>query len=226
MKNKKFLLLFILNLISLFAVSQTIKRDPDSRKDYANVFYKTQYTLFDLWSDEPIFPDNNKIYHIYYATNEDKTPKEFNGTAYELSTYTVYKFKNYENCKNWCDGVVYKSNSYQYSATSNNTPGTNKSTNSESSAAQILAQLNSKNQNNSSNLRDGEKCIEGDCINRGTILYSNGDVFKGKFINGKKSDGEYKWINGNTYTGRFKNNDFEYGELKSSEANYTGSFKK
>lgn len=84
------------------------KRDPEPRKDYANVFYKQQYTLFDLWSDEPIFPDKNGIYTIYYATNEDKTPKSFSGSAYSLHNMTVYKFKDYSNCKNWCDGLKYQ----------------------------------------------------------------------------------------------------------------------
>ncbi len=109
MKNKFLLINFCFCLVTQIVFCQKqIKRDPDSRKDYVNVFYKPQYTLFDLWSDEPIFPDANNIYHIYYATNEDKTPKQIDGTPDEISEYTVYKFKNYNNCKNWCDGLVYK----------------------------------------------------------------------------------------------------------------------
>ena len=83
------------------------KRDPDSRKDFANVFYKQQYTLFDLWSDEPVFPDKSGMYNIYYATNENRTPKSYSGTTSQLQGMSVYKFKDYNNCKNWCDGVTY-----------------------------------------------------------------------------------------------------------------------
>ena len=90
------------------AGEQTIIRNPDSRKWYANKYYNHQYALFDLWSDEPIFPDANGIYRIYYATNEDKKPLTFSGTGIQLSTmWTVYKFKNLENCTNWCNGVVF-----------------------------------------------------------------------------------------------------------------------
>lgn len=32
----------------------SIKRDPNGAKDYVNVYFNPQYTLFDLWSDEPI----------------------------------------------------------------------------------------------------------------------------------------------------------------------------
>ncbi|MFM7681500.1 MAG: hypothetical protein ACKO7P_01995 [Bacteroidota bacterium] len=105
--NKLFVF-FLICVYSGILNSQNIKRDPDSRKDFANVFYKRQYTLFDLWTDEPIFPDNKGIYNIYYATNENRTPKSFSGTAIQLQDMTVYKFKNYSNCKYWCDGFQYK----------------------------------------------------------------------------------------------------------------------
>ena len=88
--------------------AQNISRDPDTRKDFANVFYKQQYTLFDLWSDEPIFPDKSGMYNIYYTTNENRTPKSYNGTPSQLQGMSVYKFKNYNNCKYWCDGYQYK----------------------------------------------------------------------------------------------------------------------
>ena len=88
-----------------FGNDQKVSRDPDSRKDFANVFYKTQYTLFDLWSDEPIFPSPDGKFDIYYATNENKTPKRFIGTSSELSNMRVYKFKNFQNCDNWCKGI-------------------------------------------------------------------------------------------------------------------------
>lgn len=81
-----------------------VKRDPNPRKDYVNVFYNPEYTLFDFFTDEPIFPDQKGVYQIYTATNENKVPKLLKGTAQEISQVTVYKFKNYKNCKNWCDG--------------------------------------------------------------------------------------------------------------------------
>lgn len=102
-----FFILFLLFFNFLLFSQGEIKRDPDSRKDWANVFYKSQYTLFDLWSDEPIFVSSDGKFHIYYATNENKTPQELVATPQQVSTYSVYKFKNYENCKNWCDGKIY-----------------------------------------------------------------------------------------------------------------------
>lgn len=108
MKTKTVLVL-IFALFTNFLFSQELKRDPDKRKDFANVYYKSQYTLFDLWSDEPIFPDQNGNYTIYTATNEDKTPRIFTGSSQKLSnTCCFYKFKNLENCKNWCSGKAYK----------------------------------------------------------------------------------------------------------------------
>lgn len=77
----------------------------------------------------------------------------------------------------------------------------------------------------SSNFKDGEKCIEGDCINRGTILYSNGDTFSGTFLGlGVKSEGKYKWVNGDSYVGTFNKRQFVYGELKVGDMTYSGSF--
>ena len=76
MKN----ILYILLLINLSALSQNIKRDP-SAKDYANVFYKSKYTLFDLLTDKPIFPNSKGIYNIYYASNEEPTPQNFIGNS-------------------------------------------------------------------------------------------------------------------------------------------------
>jgi len=83
-----------------------INRDPDDRKDFANVYWKKQYTLFDLITDEPIFPVNENgtlIYKIYYSSNEDPNPyyKEF--TAEQLKNHRFYKFKNKENCMVFCN---------------------------------------------------------------------------------------------------------------------------
>jgi hypothetical protein len=105
---KKIILFTILFMSVGVSIAQSINRDPDTRKDFANVFYKSQYTLFDMWSDEPIFPDSKGVYNIYYATNENRTPNSFIGNSSQLQGMTVYKFKNYSNCKNWCDGVILK----------------------------------------------------------------------------------------------------------------------
>ena len=84
-------------------VTKESNRDPQPRKDYANVFYKPQYTLFDLLTDEPIFPDENGIYTIYCATNERKIPAKLVGNGERLSGKICYKFKNLENCQKWCE---------------------------------------------------------------------------------------------------------------------------
>ncbi len=81
---------------------EKIKRDNSQKKDEANVFYKSQYTLFDLYTDEPIFPDSKGIYNIYYASNEEKFPRKISITAKELESFGFYKFKNLENCSKWC----------------------------------------------------------------------------------------------------------------------------
>jgi hypothetical protein len=128
-------LVLVFKLILLLAISyvkaqdfvvtdkgvRSLNRDPDTRKDFANVFYKPQYTLFDLWSDEPIFSDSKGDYHIYFATNENKSPVAYTGNAYMLGALAVYKFKNYENCKNWCDGVKYIPTMKQKSSNHNQT---------------------------------------------------------------------------------------------------------
>lgn len=84
------------------STSKTVIRDNSVRKDIANVFYSSKYTLFDHLTDEPIFPDENGMYHIYCATNEDKTPRKKSVTVRELENMRVYKFKDYTNCANWC----------------------------------------------------------------------------------------------------------------------------
>jgi uncharacterized protein (TIGR02145 family) len=76
-------------------------------KDWSNVYYNQKYTLFDLWSDEPILPDGNGVYHIWTASNESKVPIQVDINSSEISTNTYYKFKNYSNCKNWCDNIAY-----------------------------------------------------------------------------------------------------------------------
>lgn len=82
-----------------------ITRDPDSRKDYVNVFWNRKYTLFDLITDEPIFPiieNGEKIYKIYYSSNEDPNPYQGSFTEIELENHLFYKFKNQASCLEFC----------------------------------------------------------------------------------------------------------------------------
>ena len=83
-----------------------IVRNPDTRLDFANVFWKTEYTLFDLISDEPIFPiqkNGETIYQIYYSSNEDPNPYYGEFTPDELERFLFYKFKNLETCEKFCN---------------------------------------------------------------------------------------------------------------------------
>ena len=78
-------------------------RDPKNwrKKDIANVKWKQPYTLFDLTTDEPIFPVNvngTLIYKIYYTSNEKPTPKYGEFTVGQLENHPYYKFKTKENC--------------------------------------------------------------------------------------------------------------------------------
>ena len=82
--------------------SNYVIRDPNVGRDVANVFYNSNFTLFDLYTDEPIFPGKNGVYQIYYASNEDRTPRSISATAAELEEFYFYKFKNYQNCLDWC----------------------------------------------------------------------------------------------------------------------------
>lgn len=93
-------------LISLALTAQSIRRSPETRKDHANVFYNTNYTLFDLFSDEPIYPDPNGKYHIIISSNENKSPQSFIGTGLELSKLAMYKFKNFETHRRWARGEI------------------------------------------------------------------------------------------------------------------------
>ena len=167
-------------LCSLGLFSQSVLRNPDTRKDWVNVFYNSQYTLFDLWSDEPIFPDSQGIYHIYHATNENKTPVAFSGNESQLSKLAVYKFKNLENCRNWCNGVVFvKSNSYQ--------------------------DKNSNSQANTSN-KTGSPCISGDCNNGYGKFQNPHSIYEGYFLNGKMhGKGTNTWTDGRKYIGDWLN---------------------
>jgi len=82
------------------------KRDPYKTKDEANVYWNKKYTLYDLITDEPIFPDfinNQYIYKIYYSSNEDPVPYYGEFTEQELENHFFYKFKNKESCLKFCN---------------------------------------------------------------------------------------------------------------------------
>jgi len=110
-------------------------RNPDKRKDYVNVHFDPRYTLFDLWSDEPILPDENGIYHIWLADNETKKPIQFDGSAEKLSKTPTYKFKNLDNCKNWCGNIPFS-----------NTANTNASNTNSTSKTQTFKEVKIGNQ--------------------------------------------------------------------------------
>ena len=102
---KKLLILAVFFLAFISSDAQNITRDPDPRKDVANVFWKKQYTLFDLLTDEPIFPtviNGEKIYKIYYSSNEDPKPHKGTFTEEQLQKHLFYKFKDKKSCLNFC----------------------------------------------------------------------------------------------------------------------------
>jgi len=99
---------YILALLACSSSKKVLetKRDPDSRKDFANVYWKSEYTLFDKATDEPIFPINKNgvlVYQIYYSSHEN--PKPFYGefTIDDLEKHLFYKFKTKENCMIFCN---------------------------------------------------------------------------------------------------------------------------
>ena len=98
-------LLFAINSYSQKTIDERILRDPQP-KDFANVYWESPYTLFDLLTDEPIFPDfedRRKIYKIYYSSNENPQVFYDEFTVHGLQNHLYYKFKNRENCQKWCD---------------------------------------------------------------------------------------------------------------------------
>ena len=104
----KLVLIAVLFLSIGFSFAQKDNRDPDPRKDFANVFWKRQYSLYDLVSDKPIQPkikNGEKTYTIYYSSNED--PKPYKGTFTEapLERHLDYKFNNKKTCKKFCKTI-------------------------------------------------------------------------------------------------------------------------
>jgi hypothetical protein len=94
-------------------VKTPLKLNPYMRADSANVFFNKKYTLFDLITNEPIYPINKNgtlVYQIYFSSNEDPRPYFGEFTPEQLSLHLFYKFKNRENCMRFCDSKWHWSN--------------------------------------------------------------------------------------------------------------------
>jgi hypothetical protein len=64
------------------------------------------FGLFDLITDEPIFPikkGGKVIDQIYCSSNEDLTPHFGEFTLEQREKHLYHKFKNKENCIKFCD---------------------------------------------------------------------------------------------------------------------------
>ena len=85
-----------------YSDSNIINRDPRA-KDFANVFYDSNYTLFDLETDEPIFPNKYGVYEIWFSSNENPIVSFKSISTSELQNFKYYKFKNEINCTDWCN---------------------------------------------------------------------------------------------------------------------------
>ncbi len=80
------------------------KAERDQReKDVANAFYDPNFTLYDLLTDEPIFPNQEGQFDIWYSSNEDPNPYHIVINKTELQDYRYYKFKTEANCIQWCN---------------------------------------------------------------------------------------------------------------------------
>ncbi len=93
------------NSLNTSSNRQLTVRSPEARLDIANVFWKKEYTLFDLITDEPIFPiteNGTTLYQIYYSSNEDPNPYYGEFTPEELESHKYYKFKNKDTCLEFC----------------------------------------------------------------------------------------------------------------------------
>lgn len=103
---KKYKINILLVELDKFKSSKmVVKIDPDKDSEIANFFYNPEYTLHDFYTTIPIFPYNNGTYDIYCATNNERKPFNFIGTAEELSKIKAYKFSSYETCLMWCDWI-------------------------------------------------------------------------------------------------------------------------
>jgi hypothetical protein len=81
--------------------------------DYANVFFKQEFTLLDLMTNEPIYPVSKNgivVYQIYFSSNEDPRPFYGEFTPDKLEKHLFYKFKDRESCMRFCDSKWHWSN--------------------------------------------------------------------------------------------------------------------
>jgi hypothetical protein len=83
--------------LTFFEKETSTERDPRA-KDVANVFYNPNFTLFDLLTDEPIFPDSDGLFDIWYSSNEDPSPYNIVLSKNQLINHRYYKFKTKANC--------------------------------------------------------------------------------------------------------------------------------
>ncbi len=84
-----------------------VVRDTQEPKDRANVFWKSKFTLFDLHTDEPIFPEmveGEPVYRIFYCSAESRVPGYTELTPEQMERFLFYKFRNLKNCQDWCAG--------------------------------------------------------------------------------------------------------------------------
>lgn len=114
---------------NIFTDNSSIIRDPNGDKEFANLNYRAQYTLFDLYTDQPILHDGAGNYKIYCVQSKSSTKVfEVSGTALQLSNTKMYKFSSVEHARSWISQFIVSEspNSQQninlsgmYSSTSN-----------------------------------------------------------------------------------------------------------
>lgn len=80
--------------------SRTYRRQV-SNYDGANVWWTSDYDLFDLSTDEVITPDENGMYNIYYSSNENPIVNSGTYSTTDLPYLFMYKFKTLESIEYW-----------------------------------------------------------------------------------------------------------------------------
>jgi hypothetical protein len=174
-----------------------------------------------MWSDEPIFHDSDGIYTIYTATNEKKIPRLLTGNSYVIASSITYKFKNYSNCQNWCEGKTFSPEIVK----------NQQETNSENitiqnyKSAQI--RLRDKTIDGTINNIDQYAFIRHDYNNNQIEISTKYDHYKGGFINGKKNGIAIYESKGNfVYEGEFKDNEITGNGLMTfpGDETYKGDF--
>ena len=88
---------------ALRLTTPNFKRDVSKSLDVSNVYWESQFTLFDLLTDEIILPDNNGNYSFWYSSNENINVFSSTKSIAQLQGFLKYKFKTQANCLRWCD---------------------------------------------------------------------------------------------------------------------------